>query len=76
MTLNEAREKGLVWVRKPQWANPQARVKLDKFGEYYGPWGHLYDEPTQTAIGVPIPQDFLVLGDTAEDWEPYEEGNR
>jgi hypothetical protein len=72
MTLSECTEKGIDKVRKAVWADPDAHLELDLMeGGKRGPWGHLYDKASQDAMDVECPQDILVLGDTADDWEEY-----
>ena len=68
MTLIEASQKGIDKVRKAIWANPEAYMKIDIVDGKLGPWGHLYDQPTQDALGVESPQNTLIIGDRQDDW--------
>jgi hypothetical protein len=65
--LVEPFQSGYLRVRLPQWANPQAYVRLyivgsSAGGRAFGPWGHLFDRSTQEAIGVATPQEFVLFG--------------
>ena len=71
LTLDECMEMKLVKIRKLNW-QPKAYLKLHLGGDgFYGPWGDLYDEPTQSIIGVESPQSVLLVGDDSDDWEEY-----
>lgn len=68
MTLAEAATKGILRVRQNHWANPSAYLKIDVFDGLLGPWGHLYDRPTQEAIGAATPQTFPLFGESSSEW--------
>ena len=72
MTLAECVEQGIDKVRKEIWAHKDAYVKIDIIGNKMGPWGHLYEQPTQDIIGVESPQTFLIIDDKDDDWIPLE----
>jgi hypothetical protein len=52
-------------IRDSRWANPHAyaRLRVVQMGHgprALGPWVHLFDRPTQEAIGEPTPQAVLI----------------
>ena len=74
MTLNECMRRKLTRIRKPNWqANAYLELHLGDDG-FYGPWGRLFDQPTQNIIGVDSPQSVLLVGDDSEDWEEFKSG--
>ena len=76
MTLNECLERKLTKIRKPQW-QPNAYLELHLAHDgFYGPWGYLYDQPTQDAIGVESPQSVLIVLDISDDWEEFKSNGK
>lgn len=75
MTLTEALTQRLPRIRRPNWSNPEAylRLPLLKDGKHFGPWAELYDAWGQEAIGVPIGSQTVcvLLGDDTADYEAY-----
>jgi hypothetical protein len=75
VTISEACREGVMRLRRPMWANPNAymTITLIRQGDklFYGPWSNLYDRRCQEAIGEPTPQKFLNVGDTTDDYVAY-----
>ena len=74
MKLEEAAAAGIARVRLPQWANPDAYLKLDLMADgKMGPWLHLYDRRSQEVIDEPTPQNVIGAWQTRgdDDFEEY-----
>lgn len=65
MTLREALEKEIRFVRKPAWANPDDRLELPLLGNgQYGPWCTLHS-PAMKRIADASP-DAAYMAELAE----------
>lgn len=71
MTLDEAVRQKTTRVRKPYWANAVAYLKIETFQGRPSGIGHLFERPTQEALGMKTPTALFVFEDSADDWEPY-----
>jgi hypothetical protein len=60
--LDSAQIPGFIRFREPIWASPACYMRLYVTEHGIGPWGHLFDRPTQQAIGEPTPQVFPTFG--------------
>lgn len=72
MNIKEATQKGICRLRRPMWVPDECYIKIDLIAGGYGPWGHLFSRKEQAMIGEPTPQNFLVIGDATDDYEPYQ----
>lgn len=72
MTIAQLSKAGISRFRLPQWASPNCYARIDLVDGGCGPWFHLYDRPTQEAIGADTPQSVMGIGDTTDDYEPYD----
>lgn len=72
MNLHEAAAKGISRIRRPMWSkNTYAKIDLLPGGSI-GPWMRLYDRQCQEAIQEQTPQSTICIGDSTDDYEPYE----
>ena len=71
MNLQQAVVKGIVRLRRPEWA-AGVYVKIDLCDDSMGPWVHLYDRCSQQAIGTKTPEDVIWLSCNEDDYEEYE----
>lgn len=73
MTLIECAKKGINKVKKAEWANPAAYMELSiTNNKFLGPWGRLYDQPAQDALGIESPQSVLIICDESDDWISFD----
>ncbi len=72
MTIQEALAQRLPRVRKPEWANPQAYLRLPLLTTGYGPWAELYDDVTQRDVLGVRPGSQRLLTITMMDDDGYE----
>jgi hypothetical protein len=74
--LFEAVKRGYTKVRKANWAFASDHLELYVQNGFYGPWGTLHSPETAIALKDETyrAQIVFVLGDSADDWEPFEGG--
>ena len=75
MTMKEALDRRIPRIRKANWADPNAYVRLPLFKDgKFGPWAELYSEYEQRDVLEirPGSQRFLTLGSLDDDgYERY-----
>lgn len=74
MTLSELKARGVVRVRRLEWAYPHQHVVLDlREDGTYGPTGQLLTPADEHALGAASAVEVVVasLGEEEDRWEPY-----
>jgi hypothetical protein len=73
LSIRQAADQGIQYLRRPLWIHPCAHLKIDLFDGHLGPWVHLYDPCNKLCNGLD-PVDVLILQFDlhAQEWLKHE----